>query len=139
MGQPGGQRAGRVTPTTGNTTQRPAAEAPFVAGELQHVTAEATTLGLPQLRAKTNVEIRGVGRKFTGLYHVEAVRHRIDCGGYSCELTLRRNALGNGAGPKATTTRGSANAHHAPSASSGSAPSPQRPSVIIDADSGRRK
>jgi len=143
MGQLGGQRAGHVAPTTGTTPSRPAAEAPFVAGELQHVTAEATTVGLPSLRAKTNIELRGVGRKFNGLYHIEAVRHRIDSGGYSCELTLRRNALGPGAGRTATATRGTANVQQAPTAASRSAATPARPparrQVVIDADSGQRR
>lgn len=142
----GGQRAGRVTSTTGRAAQRPAAEAPFVAGELQHVTAEATTLGLPQLRAKCVIEIRGVGRKFSGRYYVEAVRHRIDSSGYSCELTLRRNALGSGAGPTASATRGFAHSSPTggtPTAHSGSASSPAQPpaarQVVIDADTGRRR
>ncbi|HOR98889.1 MAG TPA: hypothetical protein PLZ74_11010, partial [Kiritimatiellia bacterium] len=80
-----GQRAGHLAPTAGAAPQRPAAEAAFVPGELGQVTAEAVTIGLPTLRAKTNVEMRGVGRKFSGLYHVETVRHRIDGSGYSCE------------------------------------------------------
>ncbi|HEY3379485.1 MAG TPA: hypothetical protein VGL77_18575 [Armatimonadota bacterium] len=139
-----GQRAGHLTPTAGGRPQRPAAEAAFVHGELGQVTAEAVTVGLPTLHAKTNVDIRGVGRKFSGLYYVEAVRHRIDGSGYSCELTLRRNALGGGAGRTAPDTLGKRNAQHAPSAAAHPAsPSaqPATPSrqVVIDANTGRRR
>jgi hypothetical protein len=142
MGQPGGQRAGKITPAAGTAKTQPAAEHAFVTGELAHVTAEATTIGLPSMRAKQNIEMRGVGRKFSGVYYVEAVRHRIDSGGYSCELTLRRNALGKGAGHTATDTLGKRNTQHASTAASSSASSPARtspsPSVTIDANTGRR-
>jgi len=142
MGTPAGQRAGKITPSTGTAKTQPAAEQAFVTGELRHVTAEATTIGLPTLRAKQNIEMRGVGRKFSGVYYVEAVRHRIDSGGYSCELTLRRNALGNGAGHTATDTLGKRNTQHASTAASSSVPPPARTapsqSVVIDANSGRR-
>jgi len=138
----GGQRAGRITPVAGNTAQRPAAEDTFTRGELRQVTAEAVTVGLPALRAKTNIEVRGVGRKFSGLYHVESVRHRIDGSGYSCELTLRRNAVGSGAGNTAPPSLGKRNAQHAPPAVKRPTPGPPRSpaqQVIIDANTGHRR
>ena len=137
-----GHRAGHLTPTAGTTPQRPAAEAAFVPGELDQVTAEAVTVGLPMLRAKTNVEVRGVGRKFSGLYHIETVRHRIDGSGYSCELTLQRNAVGSGAGTSAPTSRGTRNAQHAPPAAARSTTGPPRTPtqhVVIDANTGQRR
>jgi len=140
MGKPGGQRAGKITLAAGTAKTQPAAEHAFVAGELGQVTAEATTIGLPTMRAKQNCEVRGVGRKFSGVYYVEAVRHRIDSGGYSCELTLRRNALGKGAGHTASDTLGKRNTQHASQAASPSTPSPAhpQPAVTIDANTGRR-
>lgn len=141
MAKPGGQRAGKITPAAGTANTQPAAEQAFVHGELGHVTAEATTVGVPTFRAKQNIEMRGVGRKFSGVYYVEAVRHRIDGSGYSCELTLRRNALGKGAGHTATDTLGKRNTQHTTArAGSRSTPPPARPSssVVIDANSGRR-
>ena len=140
MSQPGGQRAGKITPATGTAKPQSAAEHAFVTGELGHVTAEATTIGLSSMRAKQNIEMRGVGRKFSGVYYVEAVRHRIDGSGYSCELTLRRNALGKGAGHTATNTLGKRNTQHASKAASTSASPPARtaPAITIDANTGRR-
>ena len=138
-----GHRAGHLTPTAGTTPQRPAAEAAFVPGELDQVTAEAVTVGLPALRAKTNLEIRGVGRKYSGLYHVETVRHRIDGSGYSCELTLRRNALGRGAGTTAPDARGTRNTQQASPAVSAPTARPARAAaprqVVIDANTGQRR
>ena len=133
-----GQRAGVITATTGNT--QPAAEQAFVNGELGQVMADATTIGLPSLRAKQNIEIRGVGRKFSGIYYLEAVRHRIDGGGYSCELTLRRNALGKGAGDTATDSLGKRNTQHASDAASSPTPPPARTekAVVINANTGQR-
>lgn len=141
MSTPGGQRAGKITPSAGTAKKQPAAEQAFVHGELGHVTAEATTIGLPSLRAKQNIEMRGVGRKFSGVYYVEAVRHRINGGGYSCELTLRRNALGNGAGHTATDTLGKRNTQHTAARAGSSPASPPartKETVMIDANSGRR-
>lgn len=138
----GGQRAGKITPAAGTAKTQAVAEHSFVTGELGQVTAEATTIGLPTMRAKQNIEMRGVGRKFSGIYYVEAVRHRIDGSGYSCELTLRRNALGKGAGHTATDTLGKRNTQHASKAASSPASPPARtvpsPKIVIDANSGRR-
>ncbi len=43
------------------------AEGTFAAAELHQVEAVAVTLGIPGLRAKQNVEIKGVGAKFSGV------------------------------------------------------------------------
>lgn len=84
-------------------------KAEFEGAEMRQVEASAETIGLPDLRAKTNIEIGGVGNKFNGVYRVEMVRHKIDQSGYGCELTLRRNALGRGAGDKTEQTTGVTN------------------------------
>jgi len=76
-------------------------------------TAAAVTIGIPTLVAKQNIEVRGVGRKFSGTYYCTSVRH-IFQDGYSCELKLKRNALGKGAGAKAVEVKGKKNEHEAP-------------------------
>ncbi len=85
------------------------AEGRFNAAELQQVEATAITLGIPTLRAKQNIEIRGVGRKFFGMYYCRSLRHSFGEGGYACELTLRKNALGMGAGAKSGPAKGKPN------------------------------
>lgn len=62
------------------------AEGKFREAELRQVEADAATIGIPQLRAKKNVEIKGVGRKFSGIYYCHSVRHSISGAGYLCEL-----------------------------------------------------
>lgn len=89
------------------------AESYFTAAELRQVEASAVTIGIPTLHAKQNIEIKGVGRKFSGTYYCTSVRH-IFGDGYSCELKLRRNAFGKGAGSKSAEAKGKRNEHEAP-------------------------
>ncbi|MHB1002096.1 MAG: phage late control D family protein [Armatimonadota bacterium] len=88
-------------------------ESRFKDAELKQVEASAVTIGIPTLAAKQNIEIRGVGRKFSGIYWCSSVRHVFQ-DGYSCELKLKRNALGKGAGSKASDASGKKNEQTAP-------------------------
>lgn len=89
------------------------AEGHFKNAELRQVEATAVTIGIPTLRAKQNIEVKGVGRKFSGTYYCTSVRH-IFQDGYSCEIKLKRNALGKGAGAKAAEVKGKKNKQEAP-------------------------
>jgi len=89
------------------------AEGHFKNAELRQVEATAVTIGIPTLHAKQNIEVKGVGRKFSGAYYCTSVRH-IFQDGYSCELKLKRNALGKGAGSKAAEVKGKQNKQEAP-------------------------
>lgn len=127
------------------------AESHFKNAELNQVEATATTIGIPTLVAKQNIEIKGVGRKFSGPYYCTSVRH-IFGDGYSCELKLKRNALGKGAGTKAAEVKGKRNEHEAPrhpkqraakssartSAKTAARPVKPKPKMVrIDANTGR--
>jgi len=113
------QETGRVVPSFERSEgfheepqQEPAkdaADAAFKSAELQQVEATALTIGIPTLRAKQNIEITGVGRKFSGVYYCRSLRHTFGDRGYSCELTLRKNALGRGAGAKSNVSKGRPN------------------------------
>ena len=48
-------------------------------------------IGIPDLRAGTYIEIRGIGKRFSGTYRVRKATHTIDDGGYrtSFEVTQR--------------------------------------------------
>lgn len=112
--------------------QKKAAEARFKEAELKQIEATALTIGLPQLQAKSNIEIKGVGRKFSGIYYCSSVRHSIDASGYSCELKLKKNAMGSGAGKKAAPSAGQKNSKKAPL-------QPEKPTVAlitVNADTG---
>ena len=58
------------------------AEGKFAEAELRQVEAVAITMGIPTLRAKGNIEVKGVGAKFSGVYYCHAVRHVIGEGGH---------------------------------------------------------
>ncbi len=142
------QESGRIIPHYGHGREH--AESRFKSAELRQVETTAVTVGIPALVAKQNIEIRGVGRKFSGIYYCTSVRHIFE-NGYSCELKLKRNALGKGAGAKASDTNGKRNEQSAPKHSKkkpaharpgtqATAPRPVKPKpkmVRIDANTGR--
>ena len=138
------QESGRIVPSVERSegfheepNQEPAqdlAEGTFAEAELRQVEAVALTIGIPSLRAKQNVEIKGVGTKFSGVYYCHSVRHVIDGSGYHSELKLRKNALGRGAGDKSVEVQGRPNEQEAPRV-----PREEPPEMVrIDADSGQR-
>jgi phage protein D len=108
------------------------AEGKFREAELRQVEADAATIGIPSLKAKQNIEIKGVGRKFSGVYYCHSVRHSLDGNGYSCELKLKRNALGKGAGAKSEAAKGKPNETEAPATPQETPP----PMVTVDAETG---
>ena len=117
------QESGKIVPSLERSEsfheeprQEPAqdkAQSQFTNAEMRQVEATAVTTGIPSLVAKQNVEVRGVGRKFSGTYYCTSVRHVFQ-DGYSCELKLKRNALGKGAGAKAAEVTGKNNEQQAP-------------------------
>ncbi len=60
---------------------------------LNLVTGKATCIGEPGLRTGQQVELRGVGQKFSGQYFVTAVTHRLDSEGYFTDFKVKRNSL----------------------------------------------
>ncbi len=153
------QESGKIAPSFERSEgfheeprQEPAqdkAESHFKNAEMKQVEATATTIGIPALVAKQNIEVRGVGGKFSGTYYCTSVRH-IFGDGYSCELKLKRNALGKGAGSKSAEVKGKQNKQEAPRRPKHSTarktakptknklPVKRRPAMVrIDANTGR--
>lgn len=58
------------------------------------VKASGTTVGLPDLRAGVNVQIQGLGPRFSGRYFVTETTHSIGEGGYTTKFTARREDPG---------------------------------------------
>ena len=52
-----------------------------------------SVVGDPALKAKTLVEIGGVGTRYSGTYYVTKVTHSIGDGGYTSEFECQRNAV----------------------------------------------
>lgn len=57
------------------------------------VTATASTIGLPELRAGIVIVITGVGTRFSGHYFVTGTTHTIGDGGYTTHFECRREEL----------------------------------------------
>jgi phage protein D len=58
------------------------------------VTASATSVGLPDLRAGRNVKITGAGSRFSGNYFVTQTTHSIGANGYTTQFNARREEPG---------------------------------------------
>ena len=57
------------------------------------LTASASTVGLPDLRAGTVVLIEGVGSRYSGRYFLTSTTHTIGDGGYMTQFQCRREEL----------------------------------------------
>jgi phage protein D len=62
----------------------------------QMVTADGTTIGLPELRAGSVVEIGGLGARLNGRYFVEKTTHSFSDAGYTTKFTARRESPRSG-------------------------------------------
>jgi hypothetical protein len=51
-------------------------------------------IGIPEIRAGTNIRIEGVGKRFSGKYYIKSARHSIGEGGYTLSLSVRRGGVG---------------------------------------------
>ena len=52
------------------------------------ITGRGSTVGTPGLRAGRSIEIRGLGRTFSGLYKVKSTTHTINASGYITEFEV---------------------------------------------------
>jgi phage protein D len=55
------------------------------------VTATGVTVGLPDLRAGSKVQIEGLGTRYSGRYYVTSTTHTIGDGGYRTQFDARRD------------------------------------------------
>ena len=69
------------------------ARAYFRRSEFLLVQGSGSVVGDPELRAKSLVEIAGVGVRYSGTYYVTKVAHSIGDSGYLCDFECQRNAL----------------------------------------------
>lgn len=67
------------------------------------ITVSGNILGDPLVRARTTLQILGVGR-FNGFYYVESVTHRVGPNGYQTEFKARRNSALTQDGASASQT-----------------------------------
>ncbi|MET0418450.1 MAG: hypothetical protein ABW022_20755 [Actinoplanes sp.] len=62
----------------------------------EFVTATGRVAGLPELRPGDNVEVFGVGERFSGSYFVRRVEHSLSSSGFFTEFAVRRVFAGAG-------------------------------------------
>ena len=56
----------------------------------EFITATGTIAGLPQLRPSDNLEVFGLGNRFSGTYFVKRVEHTLSGSGFTTHFTARR-------------------------------------------------
>lgn len=101
----GSQSLGGATTVLRDGNDLPGTQQPDVAARVlaersafgASMSVTLTAPGMPLLRARRTVTVRGLGPLVSGLWLVKSVRHTITQGGHTQALTLTRNALGDGA------------------------------------------
>lgn len=57
------------------------------------VTGSANCIGIPEIRAGENIELKGVGTKFSKKYYVERTTHTISGAGYTMTFNIKENTI----------------------------------------------
>ena len=55
----------------------------------EYITGSGQVIGLPDLRPGDNVELPGLGKRFSGRYHVLKVEHSLGSSGYQTTFDVR--------------------------------------------------
>jgi phage protein D len=69
------------------------ANARFNQSAMDYITGEGTSIGNPDIKAGTVIELKNLGARFSGLYYVASCAHRIGALGYTTAFRVRRSAL----------------------------------------------
>ena len=67
-----------------------AAKSIYMQAAMNYVTGRGSTIGIPELKAGTSIEIEGVGKKLEGKYFLNQVTHQFDAGGYLTNFECQR-------------------------------------------------
>jgi phage protein D len=59
---------------------------------MEYITGRGSCMGRTDLEPRKVVEIKNVGKRFSGKYYVVSVTHTIDGGGYRSDFEVKRNA-----------------------------------------------
>jgi phage protein D len=81
-------------PVTSEEEARRLAESLLAERAYKFLTASAKTIGLPDLRPADNVEIHGVGERFSGTYFVKKATHVLNASGLLTEFDVRKTYEG---------------------------------------------
>ncbi|HVO84765.1 MAG TPA: contractile injection system protein, VgrG/Pvc8 family [Syntrophobacteria bacterium] len=58
----------------------------------EYITGEGSSVGNPDIKAGTVLDLQGLGQRFSGRYYVTACRHTLGGRGYHTHFTVRRSA-----------------------------------------------
>lgn len=59
---------------------------------MDYITGSGSCIGDPQIRARIMIELKGLGKRFSGKYYVTSATHTIDGSGYGTRFEVKRNA-----------------------------------------------
>ena len=98
--KPQNDETGRVVATPHHTSAqaRAAAKGKVKSSGMKAIEAEATTIGLPYLKARESITIENIGKKFSGNWRITKIRHEISNSGYLCHArtqTVKEQNLAN--------------------------------------------
>ena len=77
-------------PVTSQDEAQRLAEALLRDKAYQFITGDGRVIGIPDLRPADNVELCGLGKRFSGLYYVKSVSHAIGGDGFTTTFGVRR-------------------------------------------------
>jgi phage protein D len=60
---------------------------------LNFVTGNASTIGVPDIRSGSVVELQGLGPSFSGQYYIDTATHTMGATGYQTNFTVKRNSI----------------------------------------------
>jgi uncharacterized protein len=69
------------------------ARAKLEASSLDFISGSGACKGNPSLRARTILELKGLGKRFSGNYYVTSATHSIDGSGYQTTFQVKRNGI----------------------------------------------
>lgn len=68
------------------------AQARLESQAMNFITGRGSCLGNPHLRARSVIELKGLGRKFSGRYYITSTTHSLGGSGYKTDFEVKRNA-----------------------------------------------
>ena len=90
------------TTETDEDAAKRVADGRFKRAALNTIKVKITVIGDPDVVAKTVIELRGLGKKFSGKYYVSSVESKIE-GGFLMDLNCKRDGSGLGTGISGTS------------------------------------
>ena len=82
-----------VTKRSSPAISAPPSKAALSERTREFLTADAETIGLPELRPDRTVQIDRIGDAFSKVYYIEKATHRIDASGYRTRFHVRETTL----------------------------------------------